>query len=183
VPVAKFFDVEQFVRDIVEITDSGRTPAIIKSMVHLSLIRNFHSDNAPPDFGAAQLRELLADCVYRVAGSGPNWSKQAYAYNGTWKLVMVSPMRFQDLYNYDLSTISNSTTPVATQEGEISFCAYNGARWRKVVEHLHQTASLASWHRTHPRHHIYSKGTQVDFDRASGPAGQLVQIESEGATV
>lgn len=183
VPVAKFFDVEQFVRDIIEITDSGRTPAIIKSMVHLSLIRNFHSDNAPPDFGVAQLRELLADCVYRVAGSGPNWSKQAYAYNGAWKLVMVSPMRFQDLYNYDLSTISNSTTPVATQEGEISFCAYNGARWRKVVEHLHQTASLASWHRTHPRHHIYSKGTQVDFDQPSSPAGQLVQIESERTTV
>ena len=44
VPVAKFFDVEQFVRDIVEIADSGRQPAIMKSMVHLSLIRNFDSN-------------------------------------------------------------------------------------------------------------------------------------------
>jgi len=91
---------------------------------------------------------------------------------------MVSAMIFQDLYNYDLSTMSDSTTPVATQEGEISFCAYNGGRWRKVVEHLHQTASLASWHRTHPRHHIYSKGKQVDFDQSSSPARQLVQIRS-----
>ncbi|MGA9979824.1 MAG: hypothetical protein WBQ08_14470 [Candidatus Sulfotelmatobacter sp.] len=78
VPVARFFDVEQFVRDIVEIADSGRRPAIIKSMVLLSLIRNFKSDDAPPDFGIAQLRGLFADCVYRVAGSGPNWSEQAY---------------------------------------------------------------------------------------------------------
>ena len=92
VPVARFFDVEQFVRDIVEIADSGRKPAIIKSMVLLSLVRNFDSDNAPPDFGIAQLRGLFADCVYRVAGSGPNWSEQAYAYNGVWRLVMVSPM-------------------------------------------------------------------------------------------
>ena len=96
-----------------------------------SLVRNFDSDNAPPDFGIAQLRGLFADCVYRVAGSGPNWSEQAYAYNGVWRLVMVSPMAFQDNSNYDLATISHSTTPMATQEGEINFCAYNGGGWRR----------------------------------------------------
>ena len=91
---------------------------------------------------------------------------------------MVSAMIFQDLYNYDLSTISDSTTPVATQEGEINFCAYNGGRWRKVVEHLHQTASLASWHRTHPRHQIYANGKHVDLGHGSATSPQLVQIES-----
>jgi uncharacterized radical SAM superfamily Fe-S cluster-containing enzyme len=96
---------------------------------------------------------------------------------------MVSAMIFQDLYNYDLSTISDSTTPVATQEGEINFCAYNGGRWRKVVEHLHQTASLTSWHRTHPRHEIYAKGKHVDLGQSSTTAAQLVQIESERVTV
>jgi 7,8-dihydro-6-hydroxymethylpterin dimethyltransferase len=177
VPVAKFFDVEQFVRDIVEIADSGRRPAIMKSMVHLSLIRNFDSNSAPPDFGIAQLRELLADCVYRVAGSGPDWSKQAYAYNGVWKLVMVSPMSFQDLYNYDLATISTSTTPMATQEGEIGFCAYNGGRWRKIVEHLHQTASLPEWNRMHGRHPIYAKGKEVSLGAGKSAKPELVQIE------
>src|SRR5215831_8572046 len=115
-PVAKFFNVEQFLKDITEIADSGRGPAITKKMLLLSLVRNFDSQNAPPDFGIRQLRELLTDCVYRVAGSGPDWSERAYAYNGVWKLVMVSPMAFQDNYNYDLSLISNSATPVATQE-------------------------------------------------------------------
>jgi uncharacterized radical SAM superfamily Fe-S cluster-containing enzyme len=183
VPVARFFDVEQFVRDIVEIADSGRRPAIIKSMVLLSLVRNFESDDAPPDFGIAQLRGLFADCVYRVAGSGPNWSEQAYAYNGVWRLVMVSPMAFQDNSNYDLATISHSTTPMATQEGEINFCAYNGGGWRRIVENLHQTASVAEWNRTHGRHPIYAKGKEVGFSAQGAPRIDLVQIERQQTTV
>jgi uncharacterized radical SAM superfamily Fe-S cluster-containing enzyme len=179
VPVARFFDVEQFVRDIVEIADSGRSPAIIKSMVLLSLVRNFEPDDAPPDFGIAQLRRLFADCVYRVAGSGPNWSEQAYAYNGVWRLVMVSPMAFQDNSNYDLATISHSTTPMATQEGEINFCAYNGGGWRRIVENLHQTASLSEWNRSRGRHPIYAKGREVDLGTHGAPRTDLVQIERQ----
>jgi uncharacterized radical SAM superfamily Fe-S cluster-containing enzyme len=178
VPVARFFDVEQFVRDITEIADSGRKPAIIKSMILLSLVRNFDSDDAPPDFGIAQLRGLFGDCVYRVAGSGPNWSEQAYADNGVWKLVMVSPMAFQDRANYDLATISHSTTPMATQEGEINFCAYNGGSWRRIVEHLHQTASLPEWNRMHSRHPIYAKGKEVSLGAENSRKTELVQIES-----
>jgi uncharacterized radical SAM superfamily Fe-S cluster-containing enzyme len=183
VPVARFFDMERFVRDIVEIADSGRRLAIIKSMVLLSLVRNFDSDNAPPDFGIAQLRGLFADCVYRVAGSGPNWSEQAYAYNGVWRLVMVSPMAFQDNSNYDLATISHSTTPMATQEGEINFCAYNGGGWRRIVEHLHQTAKVVDWNRSHGRHPIYAKGKEVDLGAHGAPRTDLVQIGRQQTTV
>ena len=182
VPVGAFFNVEQFIRDIVQIADSARGAAVMKSMMSLSVIRNFDPDKAPSGFGLRQVRELLEDCFYRVAGSGQHWSQCAYSYNGPWKLVMVSAMIFQDLYNYDLATISDSATPVATQEGEINFCDYNGGRWRKIVEHLHQTASLVSWHRSHPRHQIYAKGKRVELaDRPN--AAQLVQIESQRATV
>ncbi len=38
IPLAKFFDVEQFLRDLVEITDLGRRPAITKAMVSLSAV-------------------------------------------------------------------------------------------------------------------------------------------------
>ena len=179
VPVAKFFNVEQFLKDIIEIADSGRRPAIIRSLVSLSLARNFDSDNAPQDFGIRQLRELLADCLYRVAGDGPDWSERAYAYNGVWRLVMVSTMAFQDNYNYDLSLISNSSTPMATQEGEINFCAYNGGRWRRIVEHLHQTASLTEWNRSHGRHPIYAKGKDVELGSRRVPQRDLVQIEHQ----
>jgi uncharacterized radical SAM superfamily Fe-S cluster-containing enzyme len=179
VPVARFFNVEGFLKDIIEIADSGRRPAIIKSVVLLSLARSFDPDNAPSDFGIRQLRKLLTDCVYRVAGSGPDWSERAYACDGVWKLVMVSPMAFQDAYNYDLSLISNSSTPVATQEGEINFCAYNGGRWRRIVEHLHQTASLTEWNKSHGRHPIYAKGKEVDLGSGRAPRTDLVQIEHQ----
>src|SRR5580658_2787457 len=42
VPVAKFFDVQQFLGDVVDITDLGRGPAITKAMVAISAVRNFN---------------------------------------------------------------------------------------------------------------------------------------------
>jgi uncharacterized radical SAM superfamily Fe-S cluster-containing enzyme len=181
IPVATFFNVGQLIRDVMQITDSWRGSVVAKSLLSVSVVRNFRPDKAPAGFGLRQIRDLLEDCFYRIAGSGEHWSHCAYSYKGPWKLVMVSAMIFQDLYNYDLSTISDSTTPVATQEGEINFCAYNGGRWRKVVENLHQTAELASWHRAHPRHQIYAKGKHVQL--GDGSTAHLVQIESEGVTV
>ena len=179
VPVAKFFDVEQFLRDVAAITDLGRGPAITKAMVAMSAVRNFDRTKAPADFGVSQLRRLLEDCFYRVAGNGPSWSERAYSYGGSWKLVMVTPMSFQDLANYDFATMSDSKTPVATQEGEITFCSYNGGRWRKIVEHLHQTASLAEWNRTHGRQRIYAKGKEVDLGAGQAPKTKFVQIEKQ----
>ena len=52
-------------------------------------------------------------------------------------------MWFQDLFNFDLRSIEASTTVVATQEGEIPFCAYNSAGWREAVERMHSSAM--SW--------------------------------------
>ena len=177
IPVAKFFDVELFLRDLVEITDLVRRPAITKAMVSVSLARNFNRTKAPSDFGFDQLRKLLGDCFYRVAGSGSGWSQRAYSYAGSWKLMMITLMSFQDLYNYDLVTMSDSRTPMATQEGEISFCAYNGGRWRSVVERVHQSATLTEWNRTHSRHRIYANGKQVDLGSRFSVPSELVQIE------
>ena len=179
VPVAKFFDVEQFLRDVVAVTDLGRGPAITKAMVAMSAVRNFDRTKAPADFGVRQLRRLLEDCFYRVAGSSPSWSERAYSYTCSWKLVMITPMSFQDLNNYDFATMSDSKTPVATQEGEITFCAYNGGRWRKIVEHLHQTASLAEWKRMHGRQPIYAKGKEVDLGAGKNAKAELVRIENQ----
>ena len=95
--------------------------------------------------------------------------------NGLW---------FQDAFNYDFSTIPHSSTPVATQQGEISFCAYNGGSWRKVVEHLNRTATLAEWQRSHPRHEIYAKGKKVDLGQPLRDSQtELVQIEMNAPRV
>lgn len=180
IPLGMFFNLGQFLRDIVEITDSGREPATTKALVSLSVLRNFDPKKTPSGFGVGQLRGLLDDCFYRVAGSSDKWSEKAYSYNGRWRLMIINGMWFQDAFNYDFSTISNSTTPVATRQGEISFCAYNGGRWRKIVEHLHRTATLAEWHRRYGRHEIYAKGKEVELGQAApSPQVQLIQIESE----
>jgi hypothetical protein len=92
-------------------------------------------------------------------------------------------MQFQDAQIYDLATMADSATPVATQEGEINFSAYNSAGWRRIVEHVHQTATLTEWHRTHTRHQIYAHDKRVDLNLVRSASAQLVQIEAESAAV
>jgi hypothetical protein len=54
--------------------------------------------------------------------------------------------------------------PYATQEGEISFCAYNtGVGWRHIVEKMHMTATLTKWYEEHGRHRIYAGGKGVEL--------------------
>ena len=52
--------------------------------------------------------------------------------------------------------------PYGTQEGEISFCAYNtGVGWRQIIENMHKTANLAEWYEQHGRHPVYAAGHDV----------------------
>ena len=180
VPIPAFFNLEQFMRDIVEITDSGRGPAATKALVWLSALRNFDPEKAPSGFGHRELRRVLKDCFYRVAGSSDHWSQKAYSYDGRWRLMIFNGMWFQDAFNYDFAGICNSTTPVAITQGEISFCAYYGGGWRKVVEHQSRTVKLAEWHRTHGHHEIYANGKKVGLGQPTHtPDSKLVQIEPE----
>jgi uncharacterized radical SAM superfamily Fe-S cluster-containing enzyme len=181
VPIPAFFDLEQFMQDIVEITDSGRGAAATKALVSLSFLRNFNQQKAPQGFGPRDFRGALEECFYRVAGgSDTRWSQKANEHDGRWRVMILNGMWFQDAFNYDFAGICNSTTPVAIQQGEISFCAYYGGGWRKVVEHQSQTATLAEWHRTHGRHEIYAKGKKVDLGQpAPSPEAKLMQIETE----
>src|SRR5205085_1275248 len=49
-----------------------------------------------------------------------------------------------------------------TQEGEISFCAYNtGVGWRNIIEKMHMTASLTKWYEEKGRHEIFAGGKSV----------------------
>jgi len=89
-------------------------------------------------------------------------------------------MWFQDAFNYDFAALTSASSPVATREGEISFSAYNGGGWRKVVEHQSQTATLAQWYRTRGRQVIYAKGKKVDFAQPpQSPRAELIQIGSK----
>ena len=82
-----------------------------------------------------------------------------------WNMLFVAGMWFQDLFNYDFRRTERCIIPYATQEGEISFCAYNtGIGWRKIVEKMHMTATLAKWYEEHGRHEIFAGGKSVALD-------------------
>ena len=52
--------------------------------------------------------------------------------------------------------------PYATQQGEISFCAYNtGIGWRNILEKMHMTATLTKWYEDHGRHEIFAGNKPV----------------------
>lgn len=180
VPLTAFFNLEEFLRDVVEITDSGRGPGVTKALVWLSVVRNFDPRKAPAGLEVGQLRDLLDECIYRVAGSSGHWSASAYSNHGRWRLMIINGIWFQDAYNYDCSTVRNSTTVVASQQGEISFCAYYGGGWRKVIEYLDRAGTVADWQKSHGRHAIYAHGKSVGLGQQtrSGKV-QFVQIQSE----
>jgi len=162
VPISSFLNVDQLLKDIVRITDNGRGVRLTKGQLFLAVLRNYDTRRAPEGFSLARFRELIESILPRFRSDVPNWDAKNNS-DPEWRLLTVVGMWFQDLFNYDLSSIRMDATPVATPEGEISFSAYNAAGWRKVVEHLHKTASLPEWHRRHGRHEIYTHGALVSI--------------------
>ena len=79
-----------------------------------------------------------------------------------WNFLFIAGMWFQDLFNYDFRRTERCIIPYATQEGEISFCAYNtGVGWRNIIEKMHMTATLTKWYEEHGRHEIFAGGKKV----------------------
>jgi hypothetical protein len=81
-----------------------------------------------------------------------------------WNFLFIAGMWFQDLFNYDFRRTEQCIIPYATQEGEISFCAYNtGVGWRNIIEKMHMTATLTKWYEEHGRHEIFAGGKKVSM--------------------
>ena len=79
-----------------------------------------------------------------------------------WNFLFIAGMWFQDLFNYDFRRTEMCIIPYATQQGEISFCAYNtGIGWRNIIEKMHMTATLTKWYDEHGRHEIFAGGKAV----------------------
>ena len=83
-------------------------------------------------------------------------------------------MWFQDLFNYDFRRTEMCIIPYATQQGEISFCAYNtGIGWRNIIEKMHMTATLTKWYEEHGRHEIFAGNKAVPLvERRASPGAE-----------
>src|SRR5207245_5036566 len=104
--------------------------------------------------------------------------------------LFIAGMWFQDLFNYDYRRTEQCIIPYDTQEGEISFCAYNtGVGWRNIIEKMHMTATLTKWYEEHGRHEIFAGGKKVNLpggehslvlDPEAVAAGLQPDLDEEG---
>ncbi|HET6977409.1 MAG TPA: radical SAM protein [Pyrinomonadaceae bacterium] len=169
VPMTAFLRAEQLAKDIQKVNDAARGPLLSVAGMTLALLRNYDPLMAPKDF---RLVDLFRKFKKKFGGSGKqmnevvrietNTQRIARRKTDRWNFLFIAGMWFQDLFNYDFRRTEMCIIPYATQEGEISFCAYNtGVGWRQIVEKMHLTASLAKWYETNGRHEIFAAGKHV----------------------
>src|SRR5579863_5084689 len=155
-------------KDIARINDWARSRWISVAGMALAFVRNYDALQAPRHFRAV---DMLRKFDKGLGATGRDYGdvsgKRTMAdilrrRRDRWNLLFVACMWFQDLFNYDFRRTEQCIIPYATQEGEISFCAYNtGMGWRNIIEKMHMTASLTKWYEEHGRHEIFAGGKSV----------------------
>jgi uncharacterized radical SAM superfamily Fe-S cluster-containing enzyme len=160
----EFFNYEQFMKDVAVITDTARGKKLSYAQLGMAIMRNFDASRAPEGFPISQILNLFkpsstnanSDRNDRMTSAGTD------DLNDNWRVLCVEGMWFQDLFNYDFRRTEMCVIPYGTQEGEISFCAYNtGVGWRQIIENMHKTANLADWYQENERHAVYAAGHNV----------------------
>src|SRR5256885_1619505 len=164
-PVTAFLNADQLARDVAKINDGARSKKMSVFGVSLALLRNYNPYQAPTHF---RLSDLIAKFDKCFGMTGKQYGKVTGDRTmedinkrraDRWNFLFVAGMWFQDLFNYDFRRTEQCIIPYATQEGEISFCAYNtGVGWRNIIEKMHMTATLTKWYEEHGRHEIFAGG-------------------------
>jgi len=173
-PVPRFLDAQGLTRDVNAITDAARGKKFSNFMMALALLKNYSPFQAPPSL---RLKDLWvkfdktwalskhAEVKYGRTNPQRTFDDAIQRRNDPWNFLFIAGMWFQDLFNYDFRRTEMCIIPYATQQGEISFCAYNtGIGWRKIIENMYKNATVAEWYKTHGKHQIYAKGKKVDLD-------------------
>ncbi len=173
VPVTAFLHGDQLAKDIAKVNDASRGKFLTGLGMALCLMKNYDPYQSPTHF---KLMDLLKkfDKNYHITGRnygkvGPDRTIDDVMKRRTtdrWNFLFIAGMWFQDLFNYDFRRTEQCIIPYATQEGEISFCAYNtGVGWRNIIEKMHMTATLTKWYEEHGRHEIFAGGKKVKMDQ------------------
>lgn len=171
VPVTAFLNADQFGKDVAKLNDAARSKFWSLFGVAISLMRNYDPYKAPTHF---RVKDLLQKFDKSMGATGKNYGKVTgertmadieKRRQDRWNFLFIAGMWFQDLFNYDFRRTEQCIIPYATQEGEISFCAYNtGVGWRNIIEKMHMTATLTKWYEEHGRHRIYAGNKNVEMN-------------------
>jgi 7,8-dihydro-6-hydroxymethylpterin dimethyltransferase len=159
-PLFKFFNYEQFMKDVAVITDTARGRKLTTAQLAMTILRNYNPEAAPEGFPVSQIMNLFKPSS---SNSNSDRNDRMKSTDGDiWRVLCVEGMWFQDLFNYDFRRTEMCVIPYGTQEGEISFCAYNtGVGWRQIIENMHKTANLGEWYKENGRHAVYAAGKAV----------------------
>ena len=154
IPVTQVLDADRLLRDLTAITDAARGRFLTILQTALAVARNIRPDGVPENLGLFETLKVLDGHTGKSMGISKSGRHP-------WRVLLVAGMWFQDLFNYDFRRTEMCIIPYGTQLGEISFCAYNtGAGWRKIVEEMHQSATLAQWYKEKGRHPVYAGGAR-----------------------
>jgi uncharacterized radical SAM superfamily Fe-S cluster-containing enzyme len=162
-PVSQFLNIPGLVKDMQKITDAGRDKPFSNLMMGLALLKNYYPFRGP---SRLTLKDLIKKFDKSFGLSGKDYgTKSEERRDDPWNFLFIAGMWFQDLFNYDFRRTEMCIIPYGTQEGEISFCAYNtGHGWRNIIEHMHMNANVAEWYKEHGRHEIFAGGKDVNLN-------------------
>ena len=170
VPVTAFLNGDTIAKDIAKVNDAARGKWMSIVGMTLALLKNYDPFKSPTHF---KFVDLLKKFDKTFAATGKDYGKVSGDRTETdiekrrrdrWNFLFIAGMWFQDLFNYDFRRTEQCIIPYATQEGEISFCAYNtGVGWRNIVEKMHMTATLTKWYEEHGRHEIFAGNKKVSL--------------------
>ena len=172
VPFTAFLNADQLAKDVMQINDAARARWLSIFGMALAVARNYDPFQTPTHF---KLTDMLKKMDKTFGATGKSYGKVGAdrtledierRRRDRWNVLMIAGMWFQDLFNYDFRRTEQCIIPYATQEGEISFCAYNtGVGWRNIVERIHMTATLTKWYDEHGKHEIFAGGKRVELAR------------------
>jgi uncharacterized radical SAM superfamily Fe-S cluster-containing enzyme len=175
VPVTAFLKAEQLAKDVAVVNDAGRGRFLSVFGMALALMRNYDPFKSPSEFKLVDLLRKFDKTFgatksaekgkYGKVESDRTTDDIAKRRSDRWNFLFIAGMWFQDLFNYDFRRTEMCIIPYATQQGEISFCAYNtGIGWRNIIEKMHMTATLTKWYEEHGRHEIFAGNKNVPLN-------------------
>jgi uncharacterized radical SAM superfamily Fe-S cluster-containing enzyme len=200
VPVTAFLRADQLAKDLQKVNDAARGRFLSVVGMALALMKNYEPFKAPTHFKLVDLmrkfdktfgatRKAHDGAYGRVDGERTVADIEKRRAD-RWNFLFIAGMWFQDLFNYDFRRTERCIIPYATQEGEISFCAYNtGIGWRNIIEKMHMTATLTKWYEEHGRHEIFAGGKSVALpttehtlvlDAEAVAAGKQTDLDEKG---
>jgi uncharacterized radical SAM superfamily Fe-S cluster-containing enzyme len=187
-PVPRFLDAVQLTKDVTDITDAARGKIFSNFMMAMALLKNYQPFQGPKGLKLYDLFKKFDKTWALTKGAEKKYGKTSpdrtyedamkRRQTDPWNFLFIAGMWFQDLFNYDFRRTEMCIIPYATQQGEISFCAYNtGVGWRQIIENMHKNATVAEWYKNHGKHEIYAKGKSVNLESFE----HSLKIDSEDA--